>query len=287
MKSKLGILKVVKINRVTDETPKNNRNPVKSYSLTIPEIASLAQPGQFAMMWMYDIDEKPMGIASANKKTGEILFAVAKLGKATTSFHQLKTGDLLGIRGPYGNGFTIQGKKIAIIGGGTGIAPSRFLIEEALNQGLEVTLFHGARTENELAFKNYFEELNDNNKLFEYQPSTDDGSYCFEGFATQCFNSWIDQGNKTDAIYTCGPELMMYHAWKLAIKLETPFQASLADRYFKCAIGLCGQCTVDPLGLRLCIDGPVLDKTQLEKISDFGIYGRDKFGMKVSLSDNE
>ena len=72
----------------------------------------------------------------------------------------------------------------------------------------------------------------------------------------------------------------IYAAWQLATKESIPIEACLADRYFKCAIGLCGQCTVDPLGLRLCIDGPVFDQNQLKEISDFGKFARDKFGRK-------
>jgi dihydroorotate dehydrogenase electron transfer subunit len=84
-------------------------------------------------------------------------------------------------------------------------------------------------------------------------------------------------------MYTCGPELMMYAAWNIATQQTIPIEACLADRYFKCAIGLCGQCTVDPVGLRLCIDGPVFNQDQLKEISDFGKFARDKFGRKEPL----
>lgn len=280
---KLGLLKVTKIGKIIDETPEDCRVPVKSYTLTIPEIAKIAEPGQFAMMWLFGIDEKPMGIAGANPKSGEILFAVAKIGPATTAFHKLKKGDKIGIKGPYGKGFTIKGKKIAVIGGGTGIAPTKYLIEKSLGKGLDVTLFHGARSANELAFRKYFEKLANEKKNFHYKPSTDDGSHGFKGFATECFEDSIDSNMIFDQMYTCGPELMMFTAWKLATKQTIPIEACLADRYFKCAIGLCGQCTVDPVGLRLCIDGPVFDQDQLKEISDFGKFARDKFGRKEPI----
>ncbi|MCE7746022.1 MAG: dihydroorotate dehydrogenase electron transfer subunit [Candidatus Heimdallarchaeota archaeon] len=280
---KLGLLKVTKIEKIVEETPTDCRVPVKSYTLTIPEIAKIAEPGQFAMMWLLGIDEKPMGIAGANPKSGEIIFAVAKIGPATTALHKLKKGDKLGIKGPYGKGFSIKGKKIAVIGGGTGIAPTKYLIEKSLVKGLDVTLFHGARTANELAFRKYFENSANEKKNFHYKPSTDDGSHGFKGYATECFETSIDSNKIFDQIYTCGPEPMMFTAWKLATKQAIPIEACLADRYFKCAIGLCGQCTVDPVGLRLCIDGPVFDQDQLKEISDFGKFARDKFGRKEPI----
>lgn len=279
MKS-LGVLKVVPISKIIQETEQDSRMPVKSFFLNIPEIASIAQPGQFVMMWLYGIDEKPMGVASANSETGEMIFAVAKIGPATKALHKLKEGDLLGIRGPFGKGFSLLGKNIAIIGGGTGIAPTRFLIEKLLERNISITLFHGAQTKKELAFRKYFENLADNNKKFLYKPSTDDGSYGFSGFSTECWSASLNNGEQYDQLYTCGPELMMYAAYQIAQERKIPIEACLADRYFKCAIGLCGQCTVDPVGLRLCIDGPVFNQDQLKEISDFGKYGRDKYGRK-------
>ncbi len=278
--SKHGILKVAPIDKIVEETPKDSRLPVKSFTLAIPEIAEKAYPGQFVMMWLYGIDEKPMGIASCEQKNGSITFAVAKIGKATEAFHKLEEGDLLGIRGPFGKGFTLAGNKIAIIGGGTGIAPTRFLTEQALKKNIQVHLFHGARTKSELAFKDYFENLAKTNVDFNYKPSTDDGSFGFKGFSTQCWDALLQVGESYDMVYACGPELMMFNAFKLAQKMKFSYEACLADRYFKCAIGLCGQCTVDPIGLRLCIDGPVLNQNQLAQITDFGKYARDKFGRK-------
>jgi len=281
-KGKLGILQVSPIEEITDLTPSDCRLPVKSIKVKVPEIAELAQPGQFIMMWLYGVDEKPMGIASCDKKSGLLEFAVAKIGPTTNAFHKLKKGDLLGIRGPFGKGFTLSGKSIAVIGGGTGIAPTKYFTEFALSKGVKTTLFHGARTKNELAFREYFEELEKKNKKFFYRPSTDDGTYGFCGFATECSEDSKSK-EEFDQYYTCGPELMMFAAWKQAVAHKQPIQACLADRYFKCAIGLCGQCTVDPVGLRLCIDGPVFDQDQLKEITDFGKYARDKFGKKEPL----
>lgn len=280
---KLGILKVAKIKSVEKLTPQNSRMPVKKFELSIPEIAAKAKPGQFVMMWLYDIDEKPMGIAGV--KGNIVSFAVAKVGPATTAIHQLKEGELLGIRGPYGNSFSLKGENIAVMGGGTGIAPSKFLIDTALNKKLSVSLFHGARTKNELAYRKEFEKLEKENDKFKYFPSTDDGSFGFKGFSTECFESNLKQGFTCESLYACGPELMMHTAWKLAVKKSIYYEASLADRYFKCAIGLCGQCVVDPTGDRLCIDGPIFNASQLEKIEDFGKYTRDKYGQKHPISE--
>jgi len=276
-----GTLLVVPIEEIRDVTAENAKTPVKAISIKAPAIAQEASPGQFVMMWLYGLDEKPMGIATKDTDTGLLSFAIAKVGPTTKALHQLKKGDLIGIRGPYGKGFTLQGNNIAIIGGGTGIAPARFLTEEALKQNLEVTLIHGAKTKSELAFLEFFEGLAKERANFTYLPATDDGSYGFKGFATNCLQAnyskdWV-------SLYTCGPEQMMFKVFQQAKNWRLPLEACLADRYFKCAIGLCGQCSLDPLGIRLCIDGPVLPLETLEKLTDFGKYGRDKFGQKYKL----
>ena len=69
-KGKLGILQVSPIEEITDLTPSDCRMPVKSIKIKVPKIAEYAQPGQFVMMWLYGVDEKPMGIASCDKKSG-------------------------------------------------------------------------------------------------------------------------------------------------------------------------------------------------------------------------
>jgi dihydroorotate dehydrogenase electron transfer subunit len=152
-----------------------------------------------------------------------------------------------------------------------------------MENNISSTLFHGAQTEKELAFKKHFERLETSNKNFSYKPSTDDGSFGFHGFSTECWSTSLDEGEKFDQIYTCGPELMMFAAYQIAQKKKIPIEVCLADRYFKCAIGLCGQCSVDPVGLRLCIDGPVFNQDQLKQITDFGKYARDKYGRKESF----
>ena len=57
----------------------------------------------------------------------------------------------------------------------------------------------------------------------------------------------------------------------------------LFERYMKCAIGICGNCTMDPLGLRLCVEGPVLPKNKVEQLTEFGKYHRDASGKRIDF----
>lgn len=81
---------------------------------------------------------------------------------------------------------------------------------------------------------------------------------------------------------SCGPEVLMKKLWDMAYKFKIPAQFSL-ERYMKCGIGLCGQCCVDDVGWRVCVEGPVFWSDELSLITEFGKYRRDASGWKQSI----
>ena len=87
--------------------------------------------------------------------------------------------------------------------------------------------------------------------------------------------------NTYDNILTCGPEPMMKNLLNTCQKYHIEYQASL-ERYMKCAIGICGQCTIGN-GQRVCIEGPIFTKEQLITFSDFGQSKRDASGKKIPI----
>lgn len=226
-------------------------------------------PGQFFMIWVPGIDEIPMSVSSITSTIKAITFR--DIGDATHALSQLHKGDKIGVRGPYGNGFTIQGKHPLFIGGGTGIAMLAPAVEQAKKRKPISTVILGAQTKNQLFFEDRFKRSS-----AAVLVSTDDGSAGFKGFASELAKEIIQKG-RIDAVYTCGPEQMMNSI--LSCCKTIPFQASL-ERYMKCAIGLCGQCCIDK-GLRVCVDGPIFDGATLRKIQDFGVYHRDAAGRKI------
>jgi len=228
-------------------------------------------PGQFFMIWIPGVDEIPMSVSYIDKETKGITFR--DVGKATNALFNLKKGDRIGIRGPYGNGFKIEGKHILFVGGGTGIAMLAPAIEETLDKKIQVTTIIGVKTKSEVFFE---ERLK--NKGIELHVSTDDGSQGYKGFASDFASDLLKKQDFTSVI-SCGPELMMKNL--LDVCKNIPYQASL-ERFMKCAIGICGQCCIGE-GIRVCKEGPVLDGTTLKNIKEFGIYKRDAAGCKVKF----
>lgn len=226
-------------------------------------------PGQFFMIWIPGIDEIPMSVSYIEKDVKGITFK--RVGDATNALFNLKSGDKIGVRGPYGTGFKITGKRILFVGGGTGIAMIAPAVEEAINKNISSDVILGVKNKNEIFFENRLKKCGAKIHI-----STDDGSKEYKGFATDLAIAFLIT-EKFDSVLTCGPEIMMKKLLDLSGNIS--FQASL-ERYMKCGIGLCGQCCVGK-GLRVCEDGPVFDGKTLKKVEDFGAFKRDSTGKKI------
>ncbi|MFH1100715.1 MAG: dihydroorotate dehydrogenase electron transfer subunit [Methanobacteriota archaeon] len=255
---------VVKILRTVSET-----QDVKTHFFHYP---GAVIPGQFYMIWIPGVDEIPMSVSYILGDRKGITFR--KVGEATSALFSLKTGDLLGIRGPFGTGFTFKGKRMLFVGGGTGVAMLAPAVEHAMKNKSASTVIIGMKTKNEVFFEKRLRTSGANVLI-----STDDGSQGFKGFASDLAKEVLKK-EKFDTVYTCGPEIMMKRVFDSSRSL--PFQASL-ERYMKCCIGICGQCCVGE-GLRVCKEGPVFDRKTLQHIPDFGVFRRDAAGRKIFFS---
>ncbi len=254
---------IVSITKATIEAP-----DIKTFLFSYP---GPMDPGQFFMIWIPGIDEVPMSVSYITDKLKGITFR--NVGDATAALYALKQGDKIGVRGPYGKGFTLEGGKILFVGGGTGIAMLAPAIERAQQQKIITTAIIGTKTKQELFFEKRLQACGC--KLY---ISTDDGSKGQKGFASHLAQDLLAK-ESFDSILTCGPEPMMKHL--LDITKKMPLQASV-ERYIKCGIGLCGQCCVGE-GLRVCKEGPVFTRELLDTMKDFGSYTRDASGRKKPL----
>ena len=132
----------------------------------------------------------------------------------------------------------------------------------------------GSQTKEEVFFEDLANKLLEKNK-HQIIVVTEDGTYGKKGFVTDVLEELLEQ-NSFDAVYTCGPELMMYKTVNLARSNQIFVQASL-ERMMKCGIGICGSCCVgEDL---VCKDGTVFDGEYLLKNNEFGNYHRTKSGI--------
>ena len=232
-----------------------------------------SKPGQFVMVWMPEVDEIPISIGWQNNE--EFRLGIGRVGDCSGAiFDQIKVGDRLGIRGPFGKSFKLQDhKNIVLIGGGIGTPPLLNLAQRAREKNIEVTTIVGARSKELLIYEKQFKELGCKIKV-----STDDGGKGYHGYCTDLLKEHLES-EKPDCIYTCGPEIMMAKVAQMTEENKIPCQVSL-ERYMKCGFGICGQCCMDDSGFRVCKDGPVMESTEALNHPEFGKYQRTSSGKR-------
>jgi len=227
-------------------------------------------PGQFVMLWLPGVDEKPYAVSYCEGERFGV--TVMKRGPFSTALHELGPGALVGFRGPYGRGFWNWEKLtnqpgVVLIGGGCGMAPLALLAKRLPN----AAIVQGAATAEDLLYRKRFAEQ----VLF-----TEDGSEGTKGLPTE----WLREALKRSevrAVYGCGPEAMLCSVVEMCRAEEVPCQVSL-ERYMKCGIGVCGQCECN--GRLVCQDGPVFSEVELREMPSFGEMTRLATGEKVPVS---
>jgi dihydroorotate dehydrogenase electron transfer subunit len=229
-----------------------------------------ALPGQFLMVWVPGVGERPMSIGNSSPLT----ISVANVGKVSGELHKLEEGGLVSFRGPLGRPFTIPegAKRMLVIGGGYGVVPMYFLAKVARENGIGPLAIIGARGAKDIVWEK---------RLFavcrEVFITTDDGSRGRKG-TVMAEAAWLIEGETVDCVYACGPERMMEAVAKLCAQHKIPCQVSL-ERHMKCGVGVCGSCAID--GKLCCTDGPVFDGLDVLGFEELGKARRDASGRKT------
>ncbi len=240
------------------------------YTIFVKNIFDEFIPGQFIMLWIPRLDEKPFGISYIENNRVGITFEVK--GEFTKRLSKMNKGSLIGLRGMYGNGFpknSISGKAI-IIGGGCGIAPLAPLAETLKNAELII----GARSKEYLLFTDRFRDA-------DY--TTDDGTFGKKGFVTDVLEETLNsKKDEISEVYCCGPEVMMAKVMMTCNEYNKKCYLSL-ERYMKCGFGICGQCMCGDKVV--CKEGPVFEAQDLKGNTDFNKYAGVKTGKKVLLKE--
>jgi dihydroorotate dehydrogenase electron transfer subunit len=242
-------------------------------------LCSKSKPGQFAMVWIIGAEELPMSPMSWAKKDYAAI-TIHKQGYGSTQLYNKNKGEMVGIRGPYGNHFKIkkESRKVLLIGEGIGLIPLLKLATMLNKCRVDTTLIIGARSKDEVLFEKQANQFL-SETMHKLVVATEDGSYGIHGQASDVM-AQILENEKFDNVYTCGPELMMKKVFDIASSYSLPVQARLG-RYMKCGIGICGSCCI---GEQLvCKDGTIFNEKKLRLMTEFGQINRDKSGRKALL----
>jgi len=214
-----------------------------------------AYPGQFVMAWLPRFDEKPFSLVDCDP----ITLMVTAVGPFSRLMHEKAPGDRVWIRGPFGQGFQVPPaqKKLALVGGGYGVAPLHWLARTQLGHATQITTIIGARTGQDILYAEHFlalqKDITGSSHLATHI-TTEDGSQGSHGRVTDALAPLLAAG-AVDGIYACGPHGMLAALQALGQRYAIPGQLSW-EAYMRCAIGICGAC--EHAGSVLCLDGPVL-----------------------------
>ncbi len=229
-----------------------------------PEEEFSFSPGQFNMLYVFGIGEVPISISGSSNGSDGFFHTIRDVGKVTHALINLRPGEKVGLRGPFGNPWPIEegkGKDVVIMAGGIGLAPLRpalYALISRRDQYGDISLLYGSRTKEDLLFHPEFEIWKKKHGI-QVKDTIDTGDRSWKGnvgvVTTLVSRVSFDPSNCIAMI--CGPEIMM----KFSV-LEL-VHAGLAEkniyitmeRNMKCAVGFCGHCQFGPAFI--CKDGPV------------------------------
>ncbi len=233
------------------------------------------KPGQFVEISVLGAGEAPISIASSPLRKRFLEFTIRAVGRVTQALHKLKAGEMIYLRGPYGNSFPyeeIKQKNLYFVAGGIGLPPLRSLIKTVFDRRPDygkIKILYGAKTPDEICFK---EEL----KVWQAIPDTellltvdqpDDAWKENVGVVTTLWDK-TDMDASGSAAFVCGPPIMI----KFSVQRlqQSGFKARdiymSLERYMKCGIGKCGHCNIG--GKLVCIDGPIFSFSQIQELPE-------------------
>lgn len=252
---------VVRVARRVEETPST-----VTLRFRYPPAAS---PGQFVMVWLPGDDELPMSLSYTDGEEKGV--TIKAMGESSRRCLAVPVGAEIGIRGPYGNRFDTSVPNVLIVAGGSGAAVVAPAAEELRRRGGSATVALGATTSLELLFAGRFAEVGATVAL-----ATDDGSRGERGYVTAVAERLLAK-ERFDAVWTCGPEVMMRKVVALASSRSVPVFCSV-ERHMKCALGMCDACALG--SYHVCTDGPVFPGGALTATEEFGRFHRDPSGRR-------
>jgi NAD(P)H-flavin reductase len=258
-----------KIEKVITETP-----TIKTFVLR-PEEPLGFEAGQFMQVGVPGMGECPFTPSSDYKKAETIEFSIMKAGSVTARMHEMKEGEYLGVRGPYGQPYPIKdyhGKEIYIVGGGVGLAPLRsllFALFHEIDNLKRIEVRFGARTPSDISYKkaipNWKRHKNTNIVM-----TVDAGDSTWKenvGLVTTILKD-RDVNVKNAVAIVCGPPIMMKFVTKRLLDMgfaDKDIYLSM-EKNMSCGIGKCFHCSLGKYFV--CKDGPVFTWEQIKDIPD-------------------
>jgi len=252
---------------IIDESP-----TIKTF-VVVPEKPFGFKTGQFVELTLPGEGEAPFTPSSSPAQIDKMDITIMKAGRITGLLHECKTGQRVGIRGPYGNGYPIDdfaSREVYIVGGGVGLAPIRSLfltLVDRIKDFKSVTCRFGAKTPDDFIYKNTlfgaWQKINGVNMKLTVD-NANGGWKGNVGVVTTILSA-DDVDIKNSVAVVCGPPIMMkFTTFKLLEFGFKPKDIYLSmEKNMSCGIGKCGHCMIGKY--YVCKDGPVFTYEQIKQ----------------------
>ena len=265
--------------RVARARVESEDGSLKTLDLTFASLAEEERfrfrPGQFCALSVFGVGEAPFGIASAPSESGFLRFTISRVGSVTEALHRLQEGDIVGLRGPFGNGWPLPlfaGHDLVVVSGGFAFTTLRSLLVTLLRPDERprygrITVVYGARTPGMLLYREELEAWRRRADIEIHltidQPAP--GWKGLVGFVPVALEQVAPAAANAYAVL-CGPPAMLRFTRPVLTKLGFPADRvyTSLERRMKCGHGKCGRCNIGPL--YVCRDGPVFNYAQLDTL---------------------
>ena len=223
-----------------------------------PYIAKKAKPGQFIIFRVDEDGERvPLTVAGTDPVRGTVTIIFQKVGYSTKRLDCLNVGDyILDFVGPLGVASHLAGmKKVAVVGGGLGVAIAYPQAKALHDMGAEVDIIVGFRNTDLMILMDEMKDASTNLYVM-----TDDGSNGHKGFVTSALEEQLKAGKDYDHVIAIGPLVMMRAVCNITKQYNIPTVISMNPIMID-GTGMCGCCRVTVGGEMkfACVDGPDFD----------------------------
>ncbi len=235
--------------------------------------------GQFGLFSAFGSGESTFNICSSSTWKDYLEFCFRRTGKVTEALWEIESGDTIGFRGPYGNGYPMEaweGKDLIFIGGGIAMPPIRCAVWYALENRSDygnITVVYGARTVRDLTFARELDEWSRHERVRVVQCVDPGGETPDWKGEVGLIPSVVERAQISAAnavALVIGPPIMIKFTLPVLDRMglrEEDIYTSLENR-MKCGVGKCGRCNAGPV--YVCKEGPVFTMQQLRSIpNDF------------------
>jgi NAD(P)H-flavin reductase len=231
------------------------------------------QPGQFTMLGRFGVGELPISLSGDPAEPGRLDLTIREVGAVTAALTHLASGDVVGVRGPFGQGWPMAeaaGRDVVVVAGGLGLAPLRPALHSMLAHREafgRIVLLYGTRGPNEILFRHQLQAWRRQLDI-DIQVTVDRATSAWHG-QVGVVTRLIPRAafNPSRAIaFVCGPEIMMRFSVAALQDIGIPDDAIYLsmERNMKCGVGLCGHCQFGPV--LVCRDGPVFRSDRVRQL---------------------